>query len=118
MSVRHKVKTRRVAALRVFFRVDCLFVSVQPLANIVADYACRNGDKEGNYVLHYVRHLLSVASIGVTANILLKKDLRKSTFFDNFFMFYAFQNYYILVRLKIFLFFGQFYFDSLVKKIH
>lgn len=37
-------------------------------------------------------HLLSVASIGVAVSILSKKDLRKSTFFDKFFIFYVLLN--------------------------
>ncbi len=35
-----------------------LFLSLQPLANVVADYACQYGENKGEYVLHEV-HLQS-----------------------------------------------------------
>nr|DAM99820.1 MAG TPA: hypothetical protein [Caudoviricetes sp.] len=32
----------------------CLFISVQPFTNVVANYACQYRDKESYYVLHRV----------------------------------------------------------------
>ena len=65
-----------------------LIVSVQPLANIVADYTCHNGDCECSYVILHAKHLPSVAIYGSSSNyIICLYNVEKQYFILNFFIF-------------------------------
>jgi len=57
----------------------CLFISIQPFADIVANYTCSDRDKESYYVLHGT-HLLSAG--GSTAYLSYHTFLPVSTAFS------------------------------------
>jgi hypothetical protein len=50
-------------------RLIAAVISIQPFANIAADYTCHNRDQERNYQFQAV-HPLSVARLGATTRIL------------------------------------------------